>query len=167
MNTIGSHPGAILFRFTLMVILIAILVVVFMSYLEDTERELERASIAQTKKIIDSSLAVVFSSYAVKRRLDELNDLDGANPFVFLQEFGIRPPGYQGVLGADASADHVPGWYYLEHRRLVFYKSYFIGSDAYFEVRLDYRDSNQSGRFEAAADRFENLYFVAMDRLDR
>ena len=83
MNTLGSHPGAILFRLTLMVILIAILIMVFMSYLEDTERELERVSISQTKKIIDSSLAVVYSTYAVNHRLDELNDLEGGNPFEF------------------------------------------------------------------------------------
>ena len=123
MNTIGSHPGAILFRLTLMVILIAILIAVFMSYLEDTERELERASISQTKKIIDSSLAVVFSSYVVRRRLDELNDLDGGNPFVFLREFGILPPGYRGVIQSLPDAEQDPGWYYIEPRRMVVYLS--------------------------------------------
>ena len=43
MKTIGSHPGAILFRLSIMIILIAILMIVFFSYLDDTERELERS----------------------------------------------------------------------------------------------------------------------------
>jgi hypothetical protein len=84
MNTIGSHPGAIVFRLGIMIILIAIMMAVFFSYLDDTERELERVSVLQTKKIIDSSLVVVFATYAVNNRLGELNDLDGGNPFVFL-----------------------------------------------------------------------------------
>ncbi len=160
MKALGSHPGAILFRFVLTVVLIVTLIAVFFSYLEDTERELERVSISQTKKIIDSALAVVFASYATSGRLDELNELDGGNPFVFLQEFGIAPPGYRRVLNRDLTADLEPGWYYLEHRRLVAYKSYFIDSDTYFAIRLSYDDLNASGHFEREVDRFRNLYFV-------
>ena len=160
MNTIGSHPGAILFRLALMIILIGILIAVFLTYVDETERNLEQASIRQTKKIIDSSLAIVFSSYAINGRLNELNDLDGGNPFDFLQEFGIAPPGYRGVIHSQAGKDLDPGWYYLQRPRRVLYRSYFLGSDIYFAVRLDYRDVNQSGRFEQAVDRFNNLYFV-------
>jgi len=160
MNTIGSHPGAILFRLALMIILIGILIAVFLSYVDKTEREFERASIRQTKKIIDSSLAIVFSRYAINGRLNELNELDGANPFDFLQDFGIAPPGYRGVIQSEVGKDLEPGWYYLARPRLVVYKSYFIGSDSYFAVRLDYRDVNQSGRFEQGIDRFKNLYFL-------
>ncbi|MDH3220050.1 MAG: hypothetical protein OEO19_11020 [Gammaproteobacteria bacterium] len=164
MNTIGSHPGAILFRLSTMIILIAILMVVFFSYIEDTERALERASIAQTKRIIDSSLAVVFSSYAVSGRLDDLNDLAGGNPFVFLREFGLLPPGYVGAIDRDPAADLAPGWYYLRHRRQVFYKSGFSDADSYYAVVLNYQDVNQSGFFESSIDRFRNLQFVAERR---
>ena len=76
MNTLGSHPGAIVFRLSIMIILIAILTSVFFSYLEDTEKELERSSIMQTKRVIDSSLAVVFASYAVGGRLYELHRIE-------------------------------------------------------------------------------------------
>lgn len=160
MNTIGSHPGAILFRLSIMIILIAILVIVFFSYLNDTERALERASILQTKKVIDSSLAVVFASYAVKGRLNELNELNGGNPFVFLEQYKILLPGYKGELDTDLSTNFEPGWYYLSHRGLVAYKPYFLDSESYFSVHLDYEDVDQSGRFERGVDRFKNLYFV-------
>ncbi len=160
MNTIGSHPGAIFFRLSAMIILIAILIMVFLSYVDDTERTLERTSILQTKKIIDSSLALVFASYAVNGRLNELNQLDGANPFVFLQEYKILPRGYKGELDTDLSIDVDPGWYYLSHRGVVAYRPYFLDSDRYFSVLLDYEDLDQSGQFERGVDKFNNLYFV-------
>lgn len=163
MNTIGSHPGAILFRLSIMIILIAILMTVFFSYLEDAEEGLERSSILQTKRIIDSSLAVVFATYAVGGRLDELNDLRGGNPFVFLEEFRILPPGYVAAIDTDLDAGREPGWYYLSQRRLVAYKSLFTGADSYFKVVLNYDDLNQSGSFESQADRFRNLQFVKVN----
>ncbi len=160
MNTIGSHPRAVLFRLSIMVILIAIMMVIFFSYVDDTERELERTSVLQTKKIIDSALAVVFATYAVRNRLYELNDLDGGNPFVFLKEYQMLPPAYVGEIDHDLSTDEVPGWYYLRHRRLVAYHSKFNELDSYFTIVLNYQDNDKSGSFEPATDKFENLQFV-------
>ncbi len=165
MNTLGSHPGAIIFRLSIMIVLIAIMMVVFFSYLEATEKKLEQTSILQTKKIIDSSLSVVFATYAVKGRLDKLNELDGDNPFVFLQEYGMLPSGYQGELNRDLSADQAPGWYYLTHRGHVAYKSRFVESDSHFAVVLNYEDLNQSGLFEPESDNFRNLQFVKIEEL--
>ena len=160
MNTIGSHPGAILFRLSIMVVLIAIMVSVFFSYLDDTERELERISVLQTKKIIDSALAVVFATYAVNNRLNQLNELDGGNPFVFLAEYQMLPAAYVGEIDTDPGLDQAPGWYYLKHRGMVVYKSYFTGADSYFTTVLKYQDNNQSGSFEVASDRFQSLQFI-------
>ena len=42
MKTLGSHPGAILFRLSVMVIIIAILMVVFFRHVDDAQVELER-----------------------------------------------------------------------------------------------------------------------------
>ena len=109
MNTIGSHPRAVLFRLSIMIILIAIMMVIFFSYVDDTERELERTSVLQTKKIIDSALAVVFATYAVRNRLHELNDLDGGNPFVFLKEYQMLPPAYVGEIDHDLSTGRGTG----------------------------------------------------------
>ena len=160
MNTLGSPPGATLFRLSIMIILIAILMVAFFRYLDDAEKELERTSILQTRKIIDSALTVVFATYAVNNRLIELNDLDGGNPFVFLEEYRMLPAAYIGEIDHDMSTNLTPGWYYLSHRGMVGYKSYFTGLDGYFKIALSYQDLNQTGYFEPAEDKFQNLQFV-------
>ena len=160
MKTIGSHPGANLFRLSIMCILIASMMMVFFSYVDDAEKALERTSVLQTKTIINSALAVVFASYAINSRLHELNDLNGANPFVFLKEYAMLPPAYVGELDHDLSVDQEPGWYYLSHRGMVVYKSLFNEFDSYFSIILNYQDKNQSGSFEPAEDRFQNLRFV-------
>ena len=165
MSTIGSHPGAIVFRLSIMIILIVTLVSIFFSYLEDIEREFERTSILQTKKIIDSSLVVVFATYAVNNRLNELNDLDGGNPFVHLAEYGILPTAYIGEIDHDPGKDQEPGWYYLTHRRILVYKSLFSDADHYFEIVLNYEDRNQSGSFEPASEKFNSLQFVRIAEL--
>ena len=165
MSTIGSHPGAIVFRLSIMIILIVTLVSIFFSYLEDIEREFERTSILQTKKIIDSALAVVFATYAVNNRLNELNDLDGGNPFVHLAEYGILPTAYVGEIDHDPGKDQEPGWYYLTHRRILVYKSLFSDADHYFEIVLNYEDRNQSGSFEPASEKFNSLQFVRIAEL--
>jgi len=164
-KTLGSHPGAINFRFSVMVILILIFIVYFFFYFEDAKKEIERASILQTKKIIDSSLAVVFATYAVKGKLDDLQELDGANPFVFMAKYKLVPPAYQGEIDSEPSSVLAPGWYYLARSRSVVYKSRYIDTDSYFAIVLKYQDLNQSGRFEAAADKYQSLQFVRISRL--
>jgi hypothetical protein len=160
MNTIGSHPGAIIFRLCVMVLLILILVIVFFSYLDGTQKSVERSSIQQTKRIIDSSLAVVFATYAVKGRLNDLNEINGGNPFVFLAEYQMVPPAYQGVMDQDIDVDTAPGWYYLKHRKRVVYKAHYLESDSYFAIILAYEDRNNSGIFESQNDNFKNLRFI-------
>jgi hypothetical protein len=160
MNTIGSHPGAILFRLSIMIVLIAIMIVIFFSYVDDAEKELERASMLQTRKIINGALTVVFATYATRNRLHQLNDLDGSNPFVFLKEYQMLPANYVGETEHDLSAEEAPGWYYLRHRRLVVYHSKFNELDSYFTIVLNYQDTDKSGSFEPATDKFESLQFV-------
>ena len=159
-KTLGSHPGAINFRFSVMVILILAFIVYFFFYFEDAKKEIERASILQTKRIIDSSLAVVFATYAEKGKLDDLQELDGANPFVFMAKYKLVPPAYQGEIEHDMASDILPGWYYLRQRKMVVYVPRYLETKRYFEIVLRYTDSNQSGRFESAFDNFHNLQFI-------
>lgn len=151
-----------LFRFGLMVIIILILIRIFLNYSEETRRVYEQQSIVQTKRIVDSTLAVVFSSYAVDRRLDDLAELDGANPFRFLERYDMLPASYRGEIEHELEDSHAPGWYYLGHRGVVAYKARYSGDHLYFAIVLNYEDRNQSGRFEAGSDRFRNLRFVDM-----
>ena len=160
MKTIGSHPGAILFRLGAMIIVIAILMIVFFRYVEATQKEVERASILQMKNIIDSSLAVVFATYAIKGQLDDLNELDGGNPFTFLAEYNLVTAAYQGAISSEVSEKLAPGWYYLAHKQSVLYVSRYMGTNSYFRITLKYQDNNQSGRFESKSDGFQALQFV-------
>ncbi len=159
MNTIGSHPGAVRFRLAVMVILIAILMLVFFSYLDGSARALERQSVLQTKRIIDSALTVVFAEYAVRGELDRLERVDGANPFRILDELEIPVPSYRGEIESELETDMAPGWYYQKHRSRVAYKSRFGGDDTYFRINLGYEDTNRSKRFESGVDRFRFLRF--------
>lgn len=159
MNTLGSHPGAILFRFSIMVILIAIMISIFLSYVARAERGIERASVEQTRKIINSALAVTFSSHAINLRLDDLNQLDGGNPFPILQQYQMLPSSYRGAIQQDLSATLEPGWYYLALRRLVAYKPIYGDSIRYYRVVLDYDDNDHSGKFESRQDRFNRIGF--------
>ncbi len=164
MSSIGSHPGAILFRLSITIILITIIVTMFFSYLDDTEKALERSAILQTKRIIDSSLALVFATYAVKGRLDDLDQLDGGNPFAFLREYQLLPPAYQGELTRDVSPGLAAGWYYLPHRGQVVYRARYLETDSYFAIVLFYEDRNRSGFFESGKDVFNHLKFVEIER---
>jgi len=166
MKTIGSHPGAILFRMSVMVILIAIIIVVFLNYIDRVRENAERAAIIRTKGLIESTLAVVFATYAVEARLDELNELDGANPFDFLREYLALPGTYVGEVESGLGDQHGPGWYYLKRHRQVAYRARYLGDDFRFELKLSYVDANESGRFEPEIDRYQNINFIPVDQSD-
>ena len=165
--TLASVPGALLFRTLLSILLILILIVVFFDYVDDTQRELERSSIAQTRRIVDSSLAVAFASYAVENRLDDLNELDGGNPFVLLRTYQVLPAAYRGEVDHDLDAEMSPGWYYLRHRRVVAYRTQFLDADRYFRLRLNYDDRDANGRFDHLEDEFRNLQFEPLPQMPR
>jgi hypothetical protein len=71
----------------------------------------------------------------------------------------MLPPAYIGEIGHDLTADMKPGWYYLRHRRLVAYKSFYTDSDSYYRIALHYQDKDLSGTFDSAHDRFDSLRF--------
>ena len=159
MNTLGSHPGAISFRLSIMVILILIFILYFLFYFDDYKQDIESSSILQTKKIIDSSLAVVFATHAVNGDLDGLNEIEGGNPFEFLKQYQMLPTTYQGVLEQEPPEGLPPGWYYVVQNEHVVYVPRYLADKSYYAITLKYRDHNQSGRFESAADKFQNLLF--------
>ena len=162
MKTIGSHPGAILFRLSVMVILIAVVIFVFFSYVAKVRENAERAAIIRTKGLIDSSLAVVFSTYAAQARLDELNDLNGANPFEFLRQYQLLPQTYVGEIDTGPDDRAKSGWYYQRRLHQVIYKPRYLEQNFRYELLLEYDDLDQSGRFEPGPDHFKGLYFVEL-----
>lgn len=157
MNTLGSHPGAILFRLIMMVFLILILIYVFLVRVEKAEEAVEIRSIEQTKRIIDSALVVAFATHATSGKLDEINQLDGGNPFELLKEYLLLPASYQGEIGL-TDPDNLPsGWHYDLNSGNVIFVPFYLPEIQVFRVNLDYVDSNKNGSFEAAVDEFMRL----------
>jgi hypothetical protein len=142
-----------------MVILIASFIAFFFTYTNKLAITTEKVSIQQTKNIINSSLAIVFASIAMKGDLDRLNELNGANPFGYMEEFNLVPNTYHGVVNGIDPTDLKPGWYFDSLNGKVVYKSYIVEKVYAFSVVLDYRDINGSGRFESGADEYQRLYF--------
>ena len=160
MKQISVPPGALKFRLVMTVILVIILILVFFNYTNRISVALEKTSIRQTKNIINSTLMVVFAGYAVKGELERLNELNGANPFEYLEKYSLLPATYRGDMGVDQSGDDSkPGWYYDGLNGLAIYKPLYDGKDYYFRIDLDYRDVDGSGRFEPEIDEYQRLNF--------
>ncbi len=141
------------------IIITLILITFIQNQIEQKQGHFEEASLQQTTRVIDSALTLVFAQYAVKHRLNDLNQLDGANPFVFLQQYQLLPTPYHGVKNQDLTQDDAPGWYYLPHRQLTIYKPNHLDSDRSFRVVLGYQDLNQSQRYETNLDQYQYLKF--------
>ncbi len=159
MKQISVPPGALKFRLVMTVILVIILILVFFNYTNRISVAIEETSIQQTKNIINSSLAVVFATYAAKGELDGLNELNGGNPFVHLAEYNLTPTSYQGEIRAENLDEIGPGWYYDKTNKKVIYKSYYDDQVYSYSIVLDYKDVNGSGRFESAVDDYQRFYF--------
>jgi hypothetical protein len=157
MNTLGSHPGAILFRLIMMVFLILILIYVFLGYVEKAEKALEIQSIEQTRRIIDSALVVAFATHATNGKLDELDRLDGGNPFELLKEYLLLPASYHGETGLIDPGKLPGGWYYDSNSGDILFVPFYLPEIQVFRVTLSYVDSNNNGSFEAASDEFRGL----------
>jgi len=157
MNTLGSHPGAILFRLIMMASLILILIYVFLGYVEKAEKAIEIQSIEQTKRIIDSALVVTFATYATSGKLDELVQLDGGNPFELLKEYLLVPASYRGEIESTDPNSLPDGWYYDLNSGDILFVPFYLSEIQVFRVKLDYADSNKSGSFEAADDEFRRI----------
>jgi len=161
MKTIGSHPGAINFRLALMVILILLFITIFLHYAGRAERAIERQSILHTKRVIDSALVVVFATYATGGKLDELEALEGANPFEILREYQVLPKTYHGeIVSAADQVDLLSGWHYLADSGELMYLPFHLPEPGYFKLSLSYEDINQNGHFESRQDRFLALRLV-------
>ncbi len=137
MKRISVPPGALKFRLVMTITLVIILILVFFNYTNRISVAIGKTSIQQTKNIINSTLMVVFASYAVKGELERLNELIGSNPFRYLETYSQLPATYRGDIGVDKSGDSRPGWYYDRANGLAIYKPLYDDKDYYFRIELD------------------------------
>jgi hypothetical protein len=159
MKQISTPPGALKFRLIAIVILILIFMLTFLSYTNRISASFERTSVQQTKNIINSTLAVVFATYTVKGEMDRLNEVNGGNPFDYLEVYGQVPTTYQGEIDVDDLKVDRSGWYYDRTKGHALYKALYDDQVYTFTINLEYRDINGSGEFEAGVDEFQFLSF--------
>ncbi len=157
MRNISFPPGSNNFRLLMIVVIVGALWLFFFDYTSQISIKTERVSVQQTKNIINSSMAVVFATYAVNNQLDRLNELDGGNPFIYLAEYNLLPGTYRGEIEGGDLADIKPGWYYDKSQGNIFYKPYYDEAILYFALVLDYRDVDGSGKYESGVDEYRRL----------
>ena len=158
MKSIGIPPGSNNFRLLMIVVIAGALWLFFFNYTNQISIETEKVSVQQTKNIINSTMAVVFATYAVNNQLDRLNELNGGNPFIYLAEYNLLPGTYRGEIVGGDSSDIEPGWYYDKSQRKIFYKPYYDGKVEYYSLVLEFRDRNNSGQYESKIDEFGRLF---------
>ncbi len=157
MKTLGSHPGAINFRLSAMVILILLFFYIFLHYADKAEEAMEIQSMQQTRRVIDSAFFIVFASYATRGRLDELAELEGANPFEFLKKYLAHSIPYRGEIESYDAASMESGWYFLSASGDLIYVPFHLPEPEYFRVVLSYDDIDRNGRFDSGMDRVKAL----------
>jgi len=162
MKSIGFPPGSNIFRLIIVVIIVVTLIVIFFDYADRISIATEEASIQQSKNIINSSLAIVFAKYAVSNELEKLNDLVGADPFPYLNEYNLLPGVYKGQFESGSIEDLDSGWYFHNKKKVVFYVPYYGNDIKYFTLNLEYRDVNFSGVYEPDIDEFNGLFFRSL-----
>ena len=159
MKQIGSPPGALKFRLIAIIILVIIFMLAFLNYTNGISASLEKTSIQQTKNIINSTLAVVFANYTVKGKLKRLNEVNGGNPFEYLERYSQVPITYRGEIDVGDLVQASPGWYYDRQKGLALYKAFYDDRVYYFTILLDYLDLDKSGQFEPEIDEYQQLSF--------
>jgi hypothetical protein len=159
MKQISTPPGALKFRLVAIIILVIIFMMAFLNYTNGISASLEKTSVQQTKNIINSTLAVVFAIYTVEGELEGLNEVNGGNPFEYLERYSQVLATYRGEIDVDNLKVSVPGWYYDRANALAIYKPFYDDNLYHFTIVLDYRDVDGSGRFEPNVDEYQRLSF--------
>ena len=156
-------PRSIPYRLIVGSTLVLVLALILMNYLEKAHRVLEEQSVSQQKRVITSALVVVFSSYAVDNRLHELQQLNGANPFEFLQQFNIALSNYRGE--AQLADGLATGWYYDDQAGVIFFQPIYLEDAPRLQVVFDFIDRDKNGVFDKQVDKVRSLRLQELDWL--
>jgi hypothetical protein len=158
---ISSRPGASGFRSVCTIISILILVAIFLYSINDVNRR--AATIAHYKVIDELNIALSFSFYqaAIHGKLHKFSSLHQANPFKVLPAKSYRPPqDYVREISSDSELTKA-GWYFNVDSKAIYFWDDVRITESY-QLQFVYSDLNQTGKFEASADKVEKLEMVAL-----
>ena len=157
-KTIGSQPGAKVFRSNSVVILVSVCVVMFLVFVDGLEKDVEVAAVKKTISEINASLAITLYQYVIKGQLDDLPKFDKQNPFIFLSINGTLPDNYRGTVRGEAAELINRSWYFNLDTNEVMY--YSLDNPRVFELRFTYTDKNNDGVYEYRADGLGGLFLA-------
>lgn len=154
-NDIGSYPGAGKFRSLVGIIIVVILIRLFFVYTDSWEAAVELSAREKTLNEMNSALALTLYQMAIDKSLSKLSSLDKENPFVYLAIYQSLPRNYQGTVNTKFEIDK-SGWYYDLETHLVYYLDRF-GHVQKYNLKFEFEDRNNSGKFEYLYDSISNL----------
>ena len=160
-SVISSRPGSSGFRSVCTIISILILIAVFLYSINDFNRR--AISIAHYKLIDELNIALSFSFYqaAIHGKLSELSSLHQANPFKVLSGKSYqRPQNYVREVACESELN-MAGWYFDVRSKAIYFWDEVKLTESY-QLQFIYDDLNQTGQFEASADKVEKLEMVAL-----
>ena len=121
MKTVGSHPGAGIFRFTVVVILVLILMFSFLYYTAAINQRTEEVARDQMIASMKQALSMMLYDYAIKGQLKDLQIFDRENPFVPLAIYRELPANYHGTISNQRDILEY-GWYFDLVNKLAVYR---------------------------------------------
>ncbi len=158
MSRLRGLPGVLLLRSLLVAILVLILVAAFLDRTADLSRQVQETARRQLIAQFNASLSLRLLEAISRGRLADLAAMDRANPFeVLLRKDGSVPPAEYRGEWAGPGLPSKPGWYFDPRRRDI---AWFDGRDwlpQRWQLRLDYEDRNDNGRFDPRVDKLHAL----------
>lgn len=167
----GNQSGFTLLELVIVIILVVLLFLTATWRLLPLRGDAEAAHVATTIGALRSALGLAVTERIVEESLDSAIELDSSNPMALLSQ---TPSNYIGEIEPDAdSAIEAGRWYFDPAERLLHYRVRFPQYledpsieppvDLSWRVRLNYRDSDENGAFDAGVDSLRGIGLEALD----
>lgn len=159
-----------LFRLVILAILILIFISVAISKIWELRIAAERVGVLQTLGSLRSAVGIKVSELVIHDGITAIGKLHHSNP---MQLWSPPPINYLGEFST-SDAPLEPGiWYFDTDQKLLVYRVRFIdyfSSDnlqypnlARYQLRLNYRDSNNNQQFDPYIDEPKGLFLQPLD----
>lgn len=161
MKTLASHPGAGVFRSTLVIIIILLCIISFFTFTARLGQRVEEIAKEQVIIEVKQALAMMLYDFAIKGRLSELSKFNEDNPFVPLAIYRDLPKNYFGTIGSETEIKH-SGWYFdIAHRTAVYRYSGHRIEDNRYKMTLEFEDLNEDGVYDTG-----DVGYLAINKSD-
>jgi hypothetical protein len=160
MNQLTSIPGTSRFRSILALIVLLACFTIFLLYTAEISKKVDKIARERVINEINVALSMRLFQSTIEGRLSELSKIHKKNPFIILNGKDYEVPrDYIGQISSKG-VPQISGWYYDKGQENIFY---WDGDTRLFQYQLQfqYRDVNNSGRYESSKDVIEKLEMVS------